>query len=69
MEKRDKMKKIKEYQIWLVIGVLILFMAFIEKRVRIFYILGTIVFIIGLVFWILEDKKSINKKNIKGRQK
>ena len=53
--------KIKDYYIWIILGAAVAFMAFIERRVWPLYFISALFFIVGFVFWILEDTKG-NKK-------
>ena len=54
--------KIKDYYIWIILGAVFAFMAFIEKRVWPLYVVSALFFIVGFVFWVMEDAKGNKKK-------
>ena len=48
----------KEYYWIFIAGVLVALMAFLEKRVRIFYILSIVLFAIGFIKWIISERQT-----------
>lgn len=55
--------KWKDYYTWFIIGFVIAFMAVIEKRARLLYIVSGIFFAFGVIYWIMDGmKKSRQRK-------
>lgn len=67
MEKKNPLPKkrivIKDYHWLFMAAFLVLLMAVLEKRVRVFYVLATFLFGLGFLCWIYSDIKS--KKGVK----
>ncbi len=64
----DEMKllsKIKEWQWFMIIGIILAIMAVIEKRFRIFYILAAIIIIVAVFLWIEYDMQQAKLKKKK----